>query len=89
MQNKKQKKAQRKKLIEQAPPPYTEGHWEDFMLESSSYYDIDIIEKYNAPIRKKIEKLILEQSKASSWLGKWYWQIKIDRAKNKLQHYKK
>lgn len=66
---------------------YSEGHWDDFMLENNSYYDIDIIEKHNAPIRKKIEKLIVEQSKASSWLGKWYWQIRIDKERNKLKHY--
>lgn len=63
--------------------------WEWGVLENNSYYDIDIIEKYNAPIRKRIEKLIIEQSKASSWLGKWYWQIKIDKQRGKLKHYGK
>lgn len=63
--------------------------WEWGVLENHSYYDVDIIEKYNAPIRKRIEKLIVKQSKASSWLGKWYWQVKIDRERNKLKHYGK
>lgn len=80
-----------KNTKKQTPPPpplyLSEGHWEDVMLENYSYYDIDILEKHNAPIRKKIEKLIIEQSKASSWLGKWYFQIQIDKQVKKLKHY--
>ena len=30
--------------------------WEKAMLEENSYYDIDIINKANAPIFRKIEK---------------------------------
>jgi hypothetical protein len=73
----------------QSKPKVSKEEWEEAMLENNSYYDIDIIEKHNAPIRKKIEQLIVEQSKASSWLGKWYWQIKIDRERGKLNHYGK
>lgn len=79
-----------KNTKKQTPPPplyLSEGHWEEAMLENNSYYDIDILEKHNAPIRKKIEKLIIEQSKASSWLGKWYFQIQIDKQVKKLKHY--
>ena len=45
--NKKSKKTQRKKQIEQheqqMPLYLTEGHWEEAMLEENSYYDIDIL----------------------------------------------
>ena len=89
--NKKSKKAQRKQMVEQYrlehPPTYTEGHWEEAMLENDSYYDIDIINKHNTPILKKIKKLTEQQSKAVNWLGKWYWQVKIDRERAKLKHY--
>ena len=86
--NKKSKKSQRKQIIEQNPPLYlSEGHWEEAMLENDSYYDIDILNKHNKPIYKRIEKLQEQQSKASSWLGKWYWQIRIDKERDKLKHY--
>ena len=73
--NKKTKKAQRKKIIEQQPPLYlSEGYWEEAMLENNSYYDIDIINKANSPIFRKIEEWENKYSDASSWLGKWYCQ---------------
>lgn len=82
------KKKKSTKPAEVIDPTYqTEGYWEEYMLESNSYYDIDILEKHNAPIRKKIENLILAQSK-SSWIGKWYYQIQIDKLTGKLKHYK-
>lgn len=87
--NKKTKKAQRKKLIEENPPLYlSEGHWEQAMLEENSYYDVDIINKANAPIFRKIEEWENKYSDASSWLGKWYCQTQIDKWKKKLHHYK-
>lgn len=52
-----------------------------------SYDDIDWLNKYNAPIRKEIERVIIKQHNASSWLGKWYYQIKINKLKEKLFHY--
>lgn len=89
---KKIKKAQRKAIIKkyelEAPPPYTEGHWEDAMLENDSYYDIDILNKHNRPIYKKIEQWEKKYDEASSWLGKWYCQVQIDKARAKLKHYK-
>ena len=86
--NKKIKKAQRKKLVEENPPLYlSEGHWEEAMLENNSYYDVDIINKANAPIFRKIEKWESEYAKASSWLGKWYCQTQIDKWKKKLHSY--
>ena len=87
--NKKIKKAQRKKIIEQQPPLYlSEGYWEEAMLENNSYYDIDIINKANSPIFRKIEEWENQYSDASSWLGKWYCQTQIDKWKKKLHHYK-
>ena len=86
--NKKSKKAQRKKLIEQHPPLYlSEGHWDEAMLENNSYYDIDIMYKHNKPIYKQIEYWEKRYDEASSWLGKWYCQIRIDKFRSKLKHY--
>ena len=86
--NKKSKKAQRKKIIEQNPPLYlSEGHWEDAMLENDSYYDIDIINKANAPIFRKIEEWEKNYANASSNMGKWYCQLQIDKWKKKLHSY--
>ena len=88
---KKTKKIQRKIAIKkaelEAPPPYTEGHWEDSMLENDSYYDIDILNKHNRPIYNKIEQWEKKYGEASSWLGKWYCQIQIDKFRSKLKHY--
>jgi hypothetical protein len=83
--NKKSIKAQRKEQIEQKPPLYlSEGHWDEVMLENYSYYDVDIINKANTPIFRKIEKWEVKYAKASSWLGKWYCQNQIDKLKKKL-----
>lgn len=89
--NKKLKKAQRKQMVEQYkldhPPTYTEGYWDEAMLENNSYYDIDILEKFNKPINKEIKYWEERYKNASSWLGKWYCQIRIDKLKEKLHHY--
>jgi hypothetical protein len=61
---------------------------EDPMLENNSYYDIDIINKANAPIFRKIEEWENKYAHASSNLGKWYCQIQIDKWKKRLHHYK-
>ena len=57
------------------------------MLENNSYYDIDIINKANKPINRKIKQWEKKYAEASSWLGKWYCQIRIDKLKAKLHHY--
>ena len=57
------------------------------MLENNSYYDIDIINKTNKPIKRKIKQWEKKYAEASSWLGKWYCQIQIDKLKAKLHHY--
>jgi hypothetical protein len=62
--------------------------WEEGMLENNSYYDIDIINKANKPIFRQIEKWEKKYAEASSWLGKWYCQIQIDKYKEKLHKYK-
>ena len=61
--------------------------WEEGMLENNSYYDIDIINKANKSIFKKINEWEKKYAVASSWLGKWYCQIRIDKLKAKLHHY--
>ena len=60
----------------------------DPMLENNSYYDIDIINKANAPIFKQIEKWEKKYAQASGMLGKWYSQIQIDKWKKKLHKYR-
>jgi len=62
---------------------------EDPMLENNCYWDIDILNKANTPIRKKIKYWEDRYRNASSNLGKWYCQIRIDRLKKKLHHYVK
>jgi hypothetical protein len=57
------------------------------MLEDNSYYDIDIINKANKPINRQIKRWEKKYAEASSWLGKWYCQIRIDKLKAKLHHY--
>jgi hypothetical protein len=89
--NKKLKKAQRKQAVEQYklehPPTYTEGYWEEAMLENNSYWDIDYLEKVNAKTNKGIKYWEERYANASSNMGKWYCQIRIDRLKSKLKHY--
>ena len=89
--NKKSKKSLRKQAVEQYklehPPTYTEGHWEETMLENNSYWDIDYLEKVNAKTNKGIKYWEERYANASSNMGKWYCQIRIDRLKSKLKHY--
>ena len=61
--------------------------WEEANLENHSYYDIDILEKANRPILKKI-KYWEEEFKPISFIGKWWAKIQIKRLKKKLYHYK-
>ena len=60
---------------------------DDPMLENSSYYDIDIINKANAPIQKEINEWKEKYKNASSNMGKWYCQIRIDKLTKKLYKY--
>jgi hypothetical protein len=90
MNNKKQEKSRRKILCEQYEdqhPHYTEGHWEDVMLENNSYYDIDILNKANAKTNQGIKYWEERYANASGNMGKWYCQIRINNLKKKLKHY--
>jgi hypothetical protein len=88
--NKKFEKSRRKILREEYEdqhPHHTEGHWEEGVLENNSYYDIDILNKSNRKTNQGILYWEKRKSEASSWLGKWAYQIKIDKLKKKLKHY--
>jgi len=61
--------------------------WEEGMLENNSYYDIDIINKANAPIQKKIDEWKEKYKNASGNMGKWYCQLQIDKLTKKLHRY--
>jgi len=55
--------------------------------KKNNYYNINDINKANAPIFRKIEEWEHKYANASSWLGKWYCQIQIDKWKKKLHQY--
>jgi hypothetical protein len=57
------------------------------MLENNSYYDIDILNKSNANTMKGIRYWEEKYKNASSWIGKWAYQTRIDKLKEKLHHY--
>jgi hypothetical protein len=83
-------KARRKALreeYEQQTPHYTEGYWEEAMLENNSYWDIDYLEKANAKTNKGIKYWEERYKNASGNMGKWYCQIRINILKKKLKHY--
>ena len=90
MNNKKLEKSRRKMLREEYAenhPHYTEGHWEEAMLENNSYYDVDILNNANKKTKQGIKYWEGRYKEASSWIGKWYCQIRIDKLKKKLEHY--
>jgi len=62
--------------------------WEEAMLENKSYYDIDILNSHNKAILEEI-RYWEEEFKPSGNMGKWYASVRIQRLKEKLQHYKK
>lgn len=62
--------------------------WEEEMLENNSYYDIDILEKHNKPILKKI-KYWEDEYQPSSNMGKWWASIQVEKLKKKLKGYEK
>jgi len=61
------------------------GYEEDY-LENNSYWDIDILNEYNKPIKDKINKW-KEKQKNSNWVYKWYCQIQINKLEKQIQHY--
>ena len=82
---KQKKKEIIKKHALEAPPYYTEGHWDDAMLENDSYWDIEVIENHNKPIKDQIK--YWENYQAQNWLCKWWRQSQIDKLKKQLKHY--
>ena len=57
------------------------------ILENNSYWDIDYLEEANAKTNKAINYWQERYANASSNMGKWYCQIRIDRLRKKLHHY--
>ena len=87
---KNQEKSRRKALREeykQTNPHYTEGIWEEAMLENNSYWDVDYLEAKNAKTNEGIKYWEERYANASGNMGKWYCQIRINRLKKKLHHY--
>jgi len=83
-------KARRKILREEYErdhPHYTEGIWEDAMLENNSYWDVDYLEAKNAKTNQGIKYWKERYTNASGNMGKWYCQIRINILKKKLHHY--
>ena len=84
---KNQEKSRRKMLVEEYQEKHPRIPTEDELLENNSYWDIDILEKANARTNKAIKYWEERYANASSNMGKWYCQIRIDRLKKKLHHY--
>ena len=84
---KKQEKSRRKILFEEYREnnPYTPTDEE--ILENNSYWDIDYLEEVNKKTNKAIKYWQERYANASSNMGKWYCQIRIDRLRKKLHHY--
>jgi len=88
--NKNFEKARRKMLreeYEQNNPHYTEGHWEEGVLENNSFWDVDYLEEANAKTNQGIKYWEERYANASGNMGKWYCQIRINMLKKKLKHY--
>jgi len=84
---KNQEKSRRKILIEE----YRENNpyipTDEEILENNSYWDIDYLEEVNKKTNKAIKYWQERYANASSNMGKWYCQIRIDRLRKKLHHY--
>jgi hypothetical protein len=88
--SKNHEKSRRKILreeYEQQQPHYTEGIWEEAMLENNSYWDVDYLEKVNAKTNQGIKYWKERYANASGNMGKWYCQVRINILKKKLKHY--
>ena len=87
-------KARRKHLKElrdksqEMTKPYSEGLWDEAMLENNSYWDLDILAKHNAPILKEI-KYWEEEYQPSGNMGKWWRSIRLERLYKKLKRYER
>jgi hypothetical protein len=85
--NKKQEKSRRKMLIEEYREENPYIPTDEEILENNSYWDIDYLEEANAKTNKGIKYWQERYANASSNMGKWYCQIRIDRLRKKLHHY--
>ena len=84
---KKQEKSRRKMLIEEYREENPYIPTDEEILENNSYWDIDYLEEVNAKTNKGIRYWQERYANASSNMGKWYCQIRIDRLRSKLHHY--
>ena len=84
---KKQEKSRRKILIEEYREENPYIPTDEEILENNSYWDIDYLEEVNAKTNKGIKYWQERYANASSNMGKWYCQIRIDRLRSKLHHY--
>ena len=71
----------------QTKPKITLDEWEEAMRGDSSYDDIDYLNKANREVLKKLH--YWQNYKPSSWLGKWYKNIQVEKLKKKVVHYHK
>jgi hypothetical protein len=60
---------------------------EEELQENNSFWDIDYLEEANAKTNQGIKYWKERYANASSNMGKWYCQIRIDLLKKKLKHY--
>ncbi len=81
-------KARKKELRKEYEdkPKSAQEEWEEGMLENHSYYDIDMLEEYNAPILEEI-RYWKEEYKPSGNMGKWWRSIQLERLYKKLKGY--
>ena len=80
---KRQRNKELRKQASNTPRPYSEGYFEE--MENRDYWDVDALEKVNAPILKKIQ--YWKEYQPVNWLGKWWVQTQIDKLTKKLKHY--
>ena len=74
-------------IIEEYQEKHPRIPTEEELLENNSYWDIDYLEKANAKTNKGIKYWQERYDNASSNMGKWYCQIRINRLRKKLHHY--
>ena len=84
---KNQEKARRKMLQKEYEENNPRIPTEEELLENNSYWDIDYLEEANAKTNRGIKYWEERYANASSNMGKWYCQIRINRLKAKLHHY--
>lgn len=58
---------------------------EDPYLENHSYWDIDLLEEYNAPIRRRIRQV--EAKRPKTFIGRLWQRFVIFKLKKKLHTY--